>query len=263
MSTLPHAVSDSVTMLRRNLKHALRYPAMTFSVVLMPVMMLLLFNYAFGGALGAGISGAPAGGGAYIDYVAPGIILMAATSGAVATAVGVCVDMTEGIVNRFRTMSLSRGAFLTGHVVGSLLQTVAGVALVIGVALAIGFRPDASVVEWIAAIGLLTFLILALTWLAAGMGLVARTPESASNTPLPLTFLPLLGSAIVPTDSMPTALRWFAEYQPFTPVIETLRGLLMGTGIGTSGYLALAWCAGLTLVGWLWARSAFGRTARR
>ncbi|MCX4529569.1 MULTISPECIES: ABC transporter permease [unclassified Streptomyces] len=263
MSTLAYAVSDSMTMLRRNLKHALRYPTMTLSVVVMPVMMLLLFNYAFGGALGSGISGAPTGGGAYIDYVAPGIILMAATAGAVATAVSVCVDMTEGIVNRFRTMSISRAAFLTGHVVGSALQTLVAIALVIGVALAIGFRPDATAVEWIAAIGLLTLLTLALTWLSAGMGLVAKTPESASNAPMPLTFLPFLGSAIVPTDSMPTGLRWFAEYQPFTPVIETLRGLLTGTGIGNSGYIALAWCGGLTLVGYLWARSAFGRTARR
>ncbi|MFE7777302.1 ABC transporter permease [Streptomyces sp. NPDC057445] len=263
MSTLTYAVSDSMTMLRRNLKHALRYPAMTVSVVAMPVMMLLLFNYAFGGALGAGISGGPTGGAEYIDYVAPGIILMAATAGAVATAVGVCVDMTEGIVNRFRTMSISRAAFLTGHVVGSVIQTMVAIALVIGVALAIGFRPDATAVEWIAAIGLLTMLTLALTWLSAGIGLVAKTPESASNTPMPLTFLPFLGSAIVPTDSMPTGLRWFAEYQPFTPVIETLRGLLMGTGIGNSGYLALAWCVGLTLVGYVWARSAFGRTAKR
>ncbi|MET9320547.1 ABC transporter permease [Streptomyces sp. NPDC003038] len=263
MSTLTYALSDSMTMLRRNLKHALRYPSMTVSVVAMPVMMLLLFNYAFGGALGAGISGAPTGGGKYIDYIAPGIILMAATAGAVATAVGVCVDMTEGIVNRFRTMSISRAAFLTGHVVGSAIQTLVAIALVIGVALAIGFRPDATAVEWIAALGLLTLLTLALTWLSAGMGLVAKTPESASNTPLPLTFLPFLGSAIVPTDSMPTGLRWFAEYQPFTPVIETLRGLLMGTGIGNSGYIALAWCVGLTLVGYFWARSAFGRTAKR
>ncbi|MER5362598.1 ABC transporter permease [Streptomyces sp. NPDC002785] len=263
MSTLTYAVSDSMTMLRRNLKHALRYPAMTFSVVAMPVMMLLLFNYAFGGALGAGISGAPTGGGEYIDYVAPGIILMTATAGAVMTAVGVCVDMTEGIVNRFRTMSISRAAFLTGHVVGSVIQTLVAVALVIGVALAIGFRPDASPVEWIAAVGLLTLLALALTWLSAGVGLVAKTPESASNMPLPLTFLPFLGSAIVPTDSMPTGLRWFAEYQPFTPFVETLRGLLMGTEIGNSGYIALAWCAGLTLVGYFWARSAFGRTAKR
>ncbi|KPI16172.1 ABC-2 type transporter [Actinobacteria bacterium OV450] len=263
MSTLAYAVGDSLTMLRRNLKHALRYPAMTVSVVIMPVMMLLLFKYAFGGALGAGISAAPTGGGEYIDYVAPGIILMAATAGAVMTAVGVCVDMTEGIVNRFRTMSISRAAFLTGHVVGSVIQTLIAVALVVGVALAIGFRPNATPVEWIAAVGLLTLLILALTWLSAGMGLVAKTPESASNAPLPLTFLPFLGSAIVPTDSMPTGLRWFAEYQPFTPVIETLRGLLMGTGIGTSGYVAVAWCTGLTLVGYLWARAAFARPAKR
>ncbi|MEU5807865.1 ABC transporter permease [Streptomyces sp. NPDC047718] len=263
MSTLAHAASDSMTMLRRNLKHAVRYPAMTFSTVLMPVMMLLLFNYAFGGALGSGIAGAPTGGGKYIDYVAPGIILMAATSGAVATAVGVCVDMTEGIVNRFRTMSISRAAFLTGHVAGSVLQTLAAVTLVTSVALAIGFRPDASAAEWAAAAGLLALLTLGLTWLAAGIGLVARTPESASNTPLPLTFLPFLGSAVVPTDSMPTGLRWFAEYQPFTPVIETLRGLLMGTAIGNSAYLALAWCTGLGLVGYLWSRRTFGRTTRR
>ncbi|MGW5423802.1 ABC transporter permease [Streptomyces sp. NPDC003943] len=263
MSTLGHAVSDSMTMLRRNLKHALRYPSMTVSVVLMPVMMLLLFNYAFGGALGAGIAGAPTGGGKYIDYVAPGIILMTATAGAVATAVGVCVDMTEGIVNRFRTMSISRAAFLTGHVVGSVIQTLAAIALVVGVALAIGFRPNASVVEWLAAAGLLALLTLALTWLSAGIGMVARTPESASNTPLPLTFLPFLGSAVVPTDSMPTGLRWFAEYQPFTPAIETLRGLLMGTAIGDSGYIALAWCVGLTLVGYVWARRSFGRGAKR
>ncbi|MCX2180195.1 ABC transporter permease [Streptomyces sp. SKN60] len=263
MSTFGFAVSDSLTMLQRNIKHALRYPAMTVSVVLMPVMMLLLFNYAFGGAIGAGIEGAPTGGGKYIDYVAPGIILMTATAGAVATAVGVCVDMTEGIVNRFRTMSISRAAFLTGHVVGSVLQTLVAIALVVGVALAIGFRPQATLVEWLAAAGLLTLLTLALTWLSAGIGLVSRTPESASNTPLPLTFLPFLGSAIVPTDSMPTGLRWFAEYQPFTPAIETLRGLLMGTPIGDSGWIALAWCAGLSLVGYLWARSAFGRTAKR
>ncbi|MEU5210438.1 ABC transporter permease [Streptomyces sp. NPDC020742] len=263
MSTLSFAARDAATMLRRNVKHALRYPSLTFSVVAMPVVILLLFNYVFGGALGSGIAGQPKGDGAYIDYVAPGIILMAATSGALATAVSICVDMTEGIVNRFRTMAISRAAFLTGHVVGSVLQTLVGIALVIGVALAMGFRPDATAVEWLAAIGLLTLLTLALTWLAAGMGLVAKTPESASNLPMPLTFLPFLGSAIVPPESMPSGLRWFAEYQPFTPVIETLRGLLLGTGIGNSGYLALAWCLGLALTGYLWARRAFHRTGTR
>lgn len=263
MSTLSYAARDSATMLRRNLKHALRYPSMTVSVVAMPVLMLLLFNYVFGGALGAGIGGTSTGSTDYIDYVAPGIILMAATSGAVATAVSVCVDMTEGIVNRFRTMAISRASFLTGHVVGSVIQTMVSIALVVGVALLMGFRPDATPVEWLAAAGVLALLTLALSWLAAAMGLVAKNAETASNMPMPLTFLPFLGSAIVPPESMPTGLRWFAEYQPFTPVIETLRGLLMGTEIGTSGYLAVAWCLGLSLVGYLWARRAFKRGVER
>ncbi|MGF1428498.1 ABC transporter permease [Kitasatospora sp. LaBMicrA B282] len=266
---LSHAARDSVTMLRRNLKHALRYPSMTVSVIAMPVMMLLLFDYAFGGTLGSGINGlhdvpgasGGAGGLKYIDYLAPGIILMAATSGALATAVGVCSDKTEGIVNRFRTMAISRASFLTGHVVGSVLQTLVSIVAVIGVALAVGFRPTADPLAWLATAGLLTLVTLALTWLSAAIGLVAATVESASNIPLPMQFLPFLGSAIVPPSSMPGPLRWFAEYQPFTPVIETLRGLLTGAPIGDHGVVALAWCLGLTLLGYLWARRAFNRGA--
>ncbi|MEU8679925.1 ABC transporter permease [Streptomyces sp. NPDC048611] len=264
MTTMAYAARDARTMLRRNLKHALRYPAMTISVVAMPVLMLLLFTYVFGGALGAGIGGTAGGRSPdYIDYVAPGIILMAATSGSLVTAVGVCVDMTEGIVNRFRTMAISRAAFLTGHVVGSVLQTLVSIALVIGVALLMGFRPHTTPLGWLAAAGLLTLLTLALTWLSAAIGLVAKNPETASNIPLPMQFLPFLGSAIVPPESMPTGLRWFAEYQPFTPVIETLRSLLMGTGAGSSAPAAVAWCIALTLAGYLWARTAFHRSATR
>ncbi|MFI1581780.1 ABC transporter permease [Embleya sp. NPDC020630] len=259
MSTLSYAVTDSATMLRRNLRHALRYPSVTVSVVAMPIVMLLLFNYAFGNAIGAGIADSPTGDTKYIDYVAPGIILMAATSGALATAISVCVDMTEGIVNRFRTMSVSRAAFLTGHVVGSVIQTLVSLALVIGTALAVGFRPNATALEWLAATGLLTLLTLALTWISAGIGLVAKNVETASNIPMPMTFLPFLGSAIVPTDSMPTGLRWFAEYQPFTPIIETLRGLLLGTEIGNNAIIALAWCLGATLVGYVWAHRVFNK----
>ncbi|MGK5638479.1 ABC transporter permease [Streptomyces sp. URMC 126] len=265
MTSPSHALADSLTMLRRNLKHARRYPSLTTSVVMTPVLMLLLFTYVFGGALGAGIGG-PASRGEYVGYLAPGIILMAATSGALVAAVGVCVDMTEGIVNRFRTMAISRSAFLTGHVVGCVIQTMLSVVCVVAVALLVGFRPHANPVEWLAAAGLMTLLTFALTWLAAGIGLVARTPESASNIPLPLQFLPFLGSAVVPPESMPTGLRWFAEYQPFTSVTETLRGLLTGTEIGTSGPIALAWCLALTLAGYLWARSTFhrgGDTARQ
>ncbi|AGP53870.1 ABC transporter permease [Streptomyces rapamycinicus] len=269
MTALSYAARDSLTMLRRNLKHAQRYPSMTASVVAMPVLMLLLFNYAFGGALGAGIGGMAGGGTGgggsdrYIDYVAPGIILMAATSGALVTAVGICVDMTEGIVNRFRTMAISRSSFLTGHVVGSAIQTLISIAFVIVIALFIGFRPDATPVEWLAVAGLLALVTLALTWVAAAIGLMAKTPESASNIPLPLQFLPFMGSAIVPTESMPDGLRWFADYQPFTPVIETLRGLLMGTEIGNSALISVAWCATLTAGGYLWARTAYQRSAKR
>ncbi|WP_326770495.1 ABC transporter permease (plasmid) [Streptomyces sp. NBC_01591] len=263
MATMSYAAKDSRTMLRRNLKKALRYPSLTLTVVIMPIVMLLLFNYVFGSALGTGISGLPTGSGDYIDYLAPGIILMAATSGALTTAISVCVDKTEGIVNRFRTMPISRASFLTGHVVGSVIQTMTSIALVIGVALLMGFRPNATPVEWVAAIGLLAMLTLALTWLSAGIGLVAKNVETASNIPMPLTFLPFVGSAIVPTDSMPTGLRWFAEYQPFTPIIETLRGLWLGTGIGSSAVIGLAWCAALSLVGYVWARRTFKAGVKR
>ncbi|MFC7309552.1 ABC transporter permease [Streptomyces monticola] len=263
MATVSYAARDSATMLRRNLKKALRYPSLTLTVVIMPIMMLLLFNYAFGSALGEGIGGTATGGGEYIDYVAPGIILMAATSGAVTIAITVCMDKTEGIVNRFRTMPISRSSFLTGHVVGNVIQTMVTIALVLGVALLIGFRPDATPVEWLAAIGLLALLTLGLTWISAGIGLIAQNVETASNMPMPMTFLPFLGSAIVPTDSMPTGLRWFAEYQPFTPIIETLRGLWLGTEIGSSAVIALGWCVALSLVGYVWARRTFKAGLKR
>jgi len=261
---MSYALHDSATMLRRNLRHALRYPSMTIATIAGPVLMLLLFDYAFGGALGAGIGGGAASdGGHYIDYLAPGIILMAATSGSVATAVAVCTDMTEGIINRFRTMAISRSSVLTGHVVGSTIQTLVSIVFVIAVALALGFRPTAGPGDWLAAIGLLVLVTFALTWLSAAFGLVTSSPEAASNAPLPFQFLPFLGSAIVPTDSMPAGMRVFAENQPFTPIIETLRGLLMGTAIGDSAMLAVGWCAALALVGYLWARKAYDRERTR
>ncbi len=258
MSTRSYALRDSVTMLRRNLRHALRYPSLTLGTLLIPVLMLLLFVGVFGGTLGAGIGG-PNGRTSYIAFVAPAIILMAATSGSVSTAVSVALDMTEGIIDRFRTMSISRASVLTGHVVGSVIQTLISIGLVIGVAVLMGFRPNADLVEWVAAIGLLTLVTLALTWPSVGAGLVARSVESASNLPTPVVLLPLIGSGFVPTESMPAGVRWCAENQPFTPIIETLRGLLTGTPIGNDAVVALAWCVALTLAGYLWARAAFNR----
>jgi ABC-2 type transport system permease protein len=238
-----------------------RYPSMTVQIVMLPVMMLLLFVYVFGGAIGGGIGVGDRD--AYVNYVVPGVVLMAVVSGTITVAVSVCTDMTEGIINRFRTMAISRGSVLTGHVLGNMVQVVCILALVTGVAYAIGFRPDATLVEWAAALGLLLFLAFSLSWLSAAIGLNSKTVESASNGPMPLVYLPFLGSAFVTTDTMPTGLRWFAEYQPFTPINETLRGLLLGTPIGDDAWISLAWCAGIGLVGYLWARSTFRRGAQR
>jgi len=259
VSSLSYAATDSATMLRRNLRHALRYPSMTISTVAMPVVFLLLFDYVLGGTLGAGLRGVVPGGGEYIDYLAPGVLVMTAAAGSVSTAVSVSVDMTEGIVNRFRTMAISRGSLLTGHVVGSLIQTILAMAVAGAVALLAGFRPENGPVQWAAAAGLLTLLAFALTWLAVALGMVADSPETASNLPLPLMFLPFLGSGFVPTSSMPAGLRQFAEHQPFTSVIDTVRALLMGGPVGGTGVIAVAWCAAIALGGYGWARLSFER----
>ncbi|TDC55224.1 ABC transporter permease [Actinomadura sp. KC345] len=258
MSTLTLAVRDSSTMVRRQLKRLIRYPSMTVQLVVTPVVLLLVFVYVLGGTLGDGLDG---GGGrdAYVDYIVPGILLMAAATAATGTAVMVATDMTEGIVARFRTMRISRASIFTGHVVGSVIQQLIGMAVLIGIALAIGFRPKATAAEWLAATGLLTLFVVAITWLAVALGLRAPTPESASNAPMPLVLLPFLGSGFVPTDSMPTVLRWFADYQPFTPIMETVRGLLLGTPIGNSAAIAVAWCAGIGVLSYLWAKRTFAK----
>jgi ABC-2 type transport system permease protein len=188
---------------------------------------------------------------------------MAVAGVAQGTAISVAMDLTEGIIARFRTMAIFRPSILTGHVLSAMTQTAASLAIVIGVALLIGFQPTASPVEWTATVGILALISLAITWLSVACGLVSKTVEAASNLPMPLLLLPFLGSGFVPTDSMPTALQWFADYQPFTPVIETLRGLLLGTAIGTSAIIAVAWCTAITLVSYLWARAAFNRDPAR
>ncbi|MCQ9183143.1 ABC transporter permease [Streptomyces sp. IBSBF 2953] len=267
MSTLPAparptrlslAVRDSRTMLRRNLLHARRYPSLTLNLLLTPVMLLLLFVYIFGGVMSAGIGGADRSD--YIAYIVPGILMMTVGGTVIGTAVSVATDMNEGVIARFRTMAIHRGSVLVGHVVGSVLQCVAGVAVVGAVAVAIGFRStDATALEWLAAFGLLTMFALALTWIAVGMGLASPNAEAAANSAQPLILLPLISSAFIPADSMPGWFRPIAEYQPFTPAIETLRGLLLGTGIGHNGWLAVAWCVGLTALGYRWSTAQFSR----
>ncbi|HEU4348730.1 MAG TPA: ABC transporter permease [Actinoplanes sp.] len=257
----PAPLRDSATMLRRSLKHIRRYPEMTFMLAGLPVIFLLLFVYVFGGTLGAGLGGAGAGRAEYLTYVLPGVLMMTIGTAGTGAAISIATDMTEGIVARFRTMAIARVSILTGHVVGSLIQTMLAVVIVIGVALAIGYRPDAGPLGWLGIAGVLVLATFGVTWLSVAMGLVARSVETASNLPMPLTLLPFLGSGFVPTDSMPVGLRQFAEYQPFTPIMETLRALLAGTAVGTgTAIAAVAWSLGIALTGYVWAKWRYNRS---
>jgi ABC-2 type transport system permease protein len=258
-----HTLSDSATMFRRDLRHQLRYPSMTVMLLGMPLVFLLLFVYVFGGTLGAGLGGVAGGRAEYLEYVVPGILLMAVAAVAQGTAISVAMDMTEGIVARFRTMAISRAAVLAGHVGAAMVQTVLSVTVVTGVAVAIGFRPGATAVEWLAAFGVLALMAFALTWLTVALGMVASTVESASNLPMPLTLLPFLSSGFVPTESLPGGVRWVAEHQPFTPLVETLRGLLTGTAIGTSAVTSVVWCVVISVGSSLWALSRYERRSVR
>ncbi len=260
MTTLAHSLTDSRTMLRRQLLHLRRYPSLTVMLIGLPVIFLLLFAYVLGGTLGAGLGGDRS---TYVNYLTPGILLFTVAGAAAGPAISVAMDMTEGIVDRFRSMAIARGALLTGHVLGSLVQNLLALLAVLGVALLIGFRPTATALEWLAVLGVLTATGFALTWFAVALGMAADSVETASNTPMFLSLLPFLGSGFVPTETMPAGLRSFAEYQPFTPIIETLRGLLLGTGIGDSGLVALAWCAGISLLSYLWAKRKYNQRAAR
>jgi len=263
MTSMTYTLSDSVTMTRRNLRRLLRYPSMTVLLVGMPIVFLLLFVYAFGGQLSHGLDGALAAGhtgrDGYLNYVTPGILLLAVAAAVQGTAIVVAMDMTGGIIDRFRTMAIARASVLTGHVLGSLIQTLTGLAILIGVAFGLGFHSVAGPLEWLATIGMLTLFSFALIWLAVALGLAAKSVETASNTPMFLTLLPFLGSGFVPTATMPVGLRQFAEYQPFTPVADTVRGLLTHAPIGGRAFIAIAWSISLAVVAYLWATRLYNR----
>jgi ABC-2 type transport system permease protein len=249
---------DATTMLRRNVRHTLRNPGAMIMTIGLPVALLLLFVGVFGDALNAGLGLAPRNGD-YIDYVLAGIILMAVGYGATTTALAVNRDMTEGVISRFRTMAISRASVLTGHVVGSVARTLVGVALVIGVALLLGFRSDAGPIRWLAALGLIALVSLALTWMGVAVGLAARTAEGTGPFTLIVQLLPFLSSAFVTPEAMSGPVRWFAAHEPFTPVIDTLRGLMLDLPVGDTALIAVGWCVIVTAAGYLWARLLFRR----
>lgn len=258
MTTLAYTLSDSRVMLRRNLVHQLRYPSLTVMLVAMPIVILLAFVYVFGGQLGAGL-GAHGGRHAYLDYVLPGMLLITVGSAVQGTAITVASDMTGGIIDRFRTMAIARGAVLTGHVLGSLIQTLLAIAVLTGVAFGLGFHSGGGVMHWLAAIGILALFAFALIWLAVALGLAANSVETASNTPMFLMFLPFLGSGFVPTHTLPVGLRQFAEYQPSTPVADAVRGLIGGGTVGDHVVVAIAWSVGIAVLAYLWAIRLYDR----
>jgi ABC-2 type transport system permease protein len=263
MSTT-YTLRDSATMLRRNLLHIRRYPSLSIMLVVQPLLFLVLFVYVFGGTLGAGLPGVnnTAGGGSRSDYlvfITPGILFMTVTSVALGTAISTASDMTTGIIARFRTMNISRSSVLTGHVLGAVIKTGYALVIVAAFAFLLGFRSDAGPLGWLGAIGLLLLVAFSLTWLTVGMGLAADSVETASNTPLFLVILPFISSGFVPTDAMPAGLRQFAEYQPFTPMIDSLRALVTGADTGSDLWLAIGWCVLISLLGYLWSRRLFLR----
>lgn len=263
MSAISWAARESATMFRRDVRHALQYPMMTVSGMLVPVIFLLLFAGVFGRTLTAGLHAARPGGPAYIDYLLPGILIMTAGFAAEGTAVNVCMDASEGIMDRFRTMAISRSAVLTGQVAGGLARTLASGAIVVVIAVAMGFRSPALPLAWLAVTGLFALLTLALTGLAVAFGLSARTPGGANGLALLPAILPFASSAFIPTRAMPAGVAWFAANEPFTPVINAVRGLLAGPvpgpGTGHSALLAVAWSAAIALAAHVWARVLYAR----
>ncbi len=245
--------SPSIVMLRRNFKHIARNPTTVFNAVLMPVVVMLMFVYVFGDAFSVGED--------YVDYATPGLLLLAVCYGLGSVAVSVNSDVTKGIINRFKVMDVPRSAVLTGHVVASVLTNLLAVAAIIGVAFALGFSPSASFLDWLGVVGVVVLLGFATGWLTIALGLAAKSPETAGLASIPLVMLPFFSSAISPTDKMGPGVRQFAEYQPFTPIIETLRGLINGAPAAADVIPALAWCAAIALVGYLWANSTFTKRA--
>ncbi|MGW8954959.1 ABC transporter permease [Streptomyces sp. NPDC055709] len=234
-------MSDALTLTGRGLRLSRRNVDAVITSMMLPVMLMLIFVYFFGGAIDTGTE--------YVTYVVPGVLLLCAGFGASTTAVTVSDDMKGGIIDRFRSLDIGGIPILTGHAAASTARNLVSTALVLGVAFTIGFRPSATPAGWLAAAGVLLAFIIAISWLSAAIGLLAKSPEAAGGFTFFMMFLPYPSSAFVPIDTMPSWLHGFAEHQPVTPVIESLRGLLLDQPVGNTPWIALAWCAGLLALG--------------
>lgn len=254
------AAQDAFAMVGRELRHLRRYPLFLVASVALPVLMFVLFVYVFGDYVGAGLSGTGSTS-SYVDFLTPGILVMTVAAGALPSAVSVSTDMSEGIIDRFRTMPVARSAVLTGHVVGGIVRTLLSAILVTVVALLMGFRPVGNPLAWLGAAGMVLAFAFALTWLAVAIGLADKTPTGANSAAQIIsTVLPFVSSAFVPTESMATGVRWFAELQPFTPVVDSVRALLTGTPVGNNVIFALTWCFTIALTGYACGLRSFRTT---
>ena len=232
---------NTAVLLKRSLRHVLRSPDTIITTAITPIAMLLLFVYVFGGAIDVG-------GGNYVNYLLPGILLITVASGIAYTAFRLFTDVSGGIFERFQSMPITRSAMLWSHVLTSVVANLTSLALVVLVAAAMGFRSGAGVLAWLAVLGIMVLFTLALTWLAVIPGLTAQSVDMVSGFSYPLIFLPFISSAFVPTSDMPGPVRWFAEHQPVTPIVGTIRNLYAEQPTGNDGWVALAWCVGLLLV---------------
>jgi ABC-2 type transport system permease protein len=249
-----HFFSDMGVMLGRSMRHIFRSMDTIITVTITPIAMMLLFVYVFGGAIATGTDN-------YVNYLLPGILLMAIASGIAYTAYRLFMDMQRGIFERFHSMPIARSSALWGHVLTSLVSNTISVAVIILVALLMGFRSPAGVLSWLAVTGILALFTLALTWVAAIAGLTAKSVDGASAFSYPLIFLPFISSAFVPTESMPPVVRAFAENQPVTSIVEAIRALLSGKPAGNDIWVALAWCLGILIVAYIFAMRAYKRKA--
>ena len=254
MTASTHFVADTAVLLGRSMRHITRSLDTIITTAVMPVAMLLLFVYVFGGAIDVGTA-------SYVDYLLPGILIVTIASGISYTAFRLFLDKQSGLFERFRSMPIARSSVLWAHVLTSLVANFVSLTVVVGVALLMGFRPNAGPLAWLAVIGILALFTLALTWLAVVPGLTATSADGASAFAYPLILLPFVSSAFVPTATMPGPVRWFAEHQPVTAIVDALRHLLAGQAVGSGIWVALAWCVVILLAAYAFAMRTFRRSA--
>jgi ABC-2 type transport system permease protein len=247
-----HFFGDTTVLLGRSLRHISRSPDTIIKTAIMPIAMMLLFVYVFGGAINTGSV-------TYVNYMLPGILLITIASGIAYTAFRLFLDMKSGIFERFQSMPIARSSMLWAHVLTSLVDNLISILIVVLFALLIGFRSEAGVLAWLAVAGILVIFTLALTWIAVIAGLSARSMEGAVAFSYPLIFLPLISSAFVPTDTMPGPVRAFAEYQPVTSIVNTIRDLFTQRQVGADIWIALAWCIGVLMVAYVLATVSYQR----